>query len=225
MSRLSRIGAAIGAVFSGWGASAASGLPAGFVRLADTAPSVKQDMRYAGADNFTGRPVPGYGAAQCWLRREAAEALARVQAAAVKNGLSLVVYDCYRPQRATDAFVAWAGDPKNQIAKAAYYPEVEKSRLFAQGYIGAKSAHALGTTVDLALQRADGAPLDFGTPFDLFSPRSATHAAGTPPAAARNRAELVKRMAAAGFENYQNEWWHFTLKGVANTAAHDVEIR
>ena len=225
MSRLSRISAAIATFVSGWGASAAGGLPPGFVRLADIAPSVKQDLRYAGSDNFTGRPVPGYGAAQCWLRREAAEALAQVQAAAAKDGLSLVVYDCYRPQRATDAFVAWAGDPKDQIAKAAYYPEVEKSRLFAQGYIGAKSAHSLGTTVDLALQSADGARLDFGTPFDLFSPRSATHAAGTPPAAARNRSELVKRMAAAGFENYKNEWWHFTLKGVANTAAHDSEIR
>ena len=136
-----------------------------------------------------------------------------------------MVYDCYRPQRATDAFVTWAGDAQDQTRKAEFYPDVDKRSLFAQGYIGRKSAHSLGTTVDAALAKADGTPLDFGTPFDLFSPRSATHAPGMSPEAVRNRADFLKRMAAQGFENYRNEWWHFTLKGVANPQAHDVEIR
>ena len=55
-------------------------LPPGFVYLRDVDSSIAQDMRYATADNFTGRPLPGYGAAECVLRREAAEALKRVQA-------------------------------------------------------------------------------------------------------------------------------------------------
>ena len=45
------------------------------------APTIVQEMRYAAADNFTGRPLPGYGAGECVLRRDAAQALARVQAA------------------------------------------------------------------------------------------------------------------------------------------------
>ena len=43
--------------------------PPGFARLSDIAPGVAQEMRYAGSNNFTGAPVPGYRAAQCWLRR------------------------------------------------------------------------------------------------------------------------------------------------------------
>ena len=225
MARFSRLATAIATFFTGWSAAAVGGLPPGFMRLSDIAPGIRQDIRYATANNFTGRPVPGYAAAQCWLRREAAEALARVQAAAELDGLTLVVYDCYRPQRATDAFVRWAADAGDQTRKADYYPGVDKRSLFAQGYIGRKSAHSLGTTVDAALARADGAALDFGTRFDLFSPRSATYAAGTPPEAAKNRADFVRRMAAQGFENYKSEWWHFTLKGLANPQAHDIEIR
>ena len=85
MPRLSRLLTALASFFSSWTAASAAVLPPGFVRLADISPAIKQDIRYATASNFTGRPVPGYGAAQCWLRREAAEALARVQAAAEKD--------------------------------------------------------------------------------------------------------------------------------------------
>ncbi len=40
-------------------------MPARFVYLRDVDPSIQQDMRYAGSDNFTGRPVPGYEAPEC----------------------------------------------------------------------------------------------------------------------------------------------------------------
>ncbi len=99
--------------------------PPGFVRLTDVAPHIVQDMRYAGAENFTGRPVSGYAAPRCWLRIEAAQALALAQEDAAKEGLQLVVYDCYRPPAATKAFVAWAQDKTDQKMKAAYYPRVD----------------------------------------------------------------------------------------------------
>ena len=50
-------------------------MPKGFVYLYDVDPSIEQDMRYAGPNNFTRQPVPGYDAAECVLVREAAEAL------------------------------------------------------------------------------------------------------------------------------------------------------
>jgi len=43
------------------GAAVAADLPPGFVRLADVAPKILQEMRAARAKNFTGRPVPGDG--------------------------------------------------------------------------------------------------------------------------------------------------------------------
>src|SRR5208282_2498122 len=84
--------------------AAAASLPAGLVYLRDVDPSIVQDMRYAGLDNFTGRALPGYDAAECVLRREAAEALARVQRDLAAQNLGLKVYDCYRPTRAVAAF-------------------------------------------------------------------------------------------------------------------------
>ena len=106
----------------------ASELPSRFVRLADVAPSIRQDIRYAGSDNFTGRPVPGYAAAECWLRKEAALALAAVQTDALKQGLKLVVYDCYRPQRATNAFVKWANDDAADQTAMDRFPKKRPAR-------------------------------------------------------------------------------------------------
>ena len=129
----------------------ASEIPPRFVRLADVAPSIRQDIRYAGSDNFTGRPVPGYAAAECWLRKEAALALANVHTDALKQGLKLVVYDCYRPQRATNAFVKWANNDADQIAKDRFFPGIEKRALFSQGYISRRSSHSTGLAVDIAI--------------------------------------------------------------------------
>jgi len=215
---------AIPGFLSGSSSAFAQGLPAGFVRVADVAPGVLQDVRYAGSNNFTGRPVPGYGAAECWLERRTAAALALVQADAQKRGLKLILWDCYRPQRATDAFLRWAADPADQAMKAQFYPAVEKHTLFSGGYIGRFSAHSTGTTVDLGLADANGAVLDFGSPFDLFDPKSATASKAVPAAAQANRALLRSMMEARGFQNYAREWWHYTFKSVGKLPAHDSPI-
>ncbi|MBV9219097.1 MAG: M15 family metallopeptidase [Methylobacteriaceae bacterium] len=208
---------------------AAADLPTGFVRLAAVAPAILQDIRYAGSDNFTGRPVPGYGAPACWLRKDAAEALSKVEKDLAANGLGLIVYDCYRPQRATDAFLRWAADPGDQSAKASFYPNVDKRTLFAYGYIAQRSSHSTGTAVDVALVRlAEGAVpkgLDFGTPFDRFDPRSATASPAIASEARQNRESLVAVMGRYGFENYRNEWWHFSLRTAGATTTFDVEIK
>ena len=98
-----------------WSEEAA--LPPDFVRLADVAPTIRQDLRYAGAFNFTGKPVPGYLAAQCILWRPAAEALARAQARLATQGVQLKTYDCYRPVRAVLAFAAWSQAPGGETHK------------------------------------------------------------------------------------------------------------
>lgn len=201
-------------------ASASNDPPRNFVRLADVAPQIRQDMRYAGSQNFLGRPVPGYCAAKCWLRREVAEALAAAQKDAEAEGLSLVVYDCYRPQRATQAFIAWAADPADHAMKAAYYPDLDKEALFDLGYIARESAHSTGVAVDLAL-----IGLDFGAPFDLFDAASGTDAPNISAAAKQNRATLAALLGRHGFVNFAKEWWHFTLEGLSDVHPHDFEVR
>lgn len=191
--------------------------PAGFARLADIAPDLKQDMRYAGPGNFTGHPVPGYGAPQCWLRSDAAQALAAAQKDAKAHGFSLVVYDCYRPKRAVAAFVEWSQNP-DQSTKAEHYPRLAKSQLFPQGYIAERSTHSTGLAVDLGV-----IGWNFGTPFDYFDQRSWTESKTIPPAHA-HRETLVALMRRHGFENYPREWWHFTFRGAADAPSYDAEI-
>ncbi|GLS23031.1 hypothetical protein GCM10007874_60510 [Labrys miyagiensis] len=207
----------------------AADLPPGFVRLADIAPTIRQEMRYAGAHNFTGRPVPGYDTGACWLRREVAVALAAVEQDMEKRHWRLVVYDCYRPIRAVDAFVAWAHDPRDQVAKAEFYPAIDKKDLFRLGYIARNSGHSRGIAVDTGAERLDGkseaSPIDFGGGFDLFDPKSWTASKAVSPDAAANRRVLVAAFAARGLVNYAREWWHYSLPGLAKAPAYDVVIR
>jgi D-alanyl-D-alanine dipeptidase len=193
--------------------------PAGYVRLADIAPGIVQDMRYAGAENFLGRQVPGYRAPCCWLRQEAAAALKAAHEEASAEGLRLIVYDCYRPPAATAAFIAWSQDPADQKMKAEYYPQLDKKDLFELGYIARQSTHTMGLAVDLAFEG-----FDFGTPFDLFDDKSNTADPRVTGVARQNRDRLVALMTKHGFENLPNEWWHFTYKGVSDPVPVDFEV-
>lgn len=204
-------------------------LPPGFVRLADVAPGIRQDMRYAGAHNFVGRPIVGYESPACWLRREVAQALAATARDLDKRHWRLVVYDCYRPERAVAQFLAWAGDASEQSTKAEFYPRTPKAKLFALGYIARSSSHSRGIAVDVGAEALDPAgkavPLDFGGGFDLFDQTSWTASTAIPVEAMANRKTLVAAFAAHGLVNYAREWWHFSLAGAAKAPAYDVVIR
>ncbi|QEV11212.1 D-alanyl-D-alanine dipeptidase [Streptomyces fradiae ATCC 10745 = DSM 40063] len=220
------------------GGVVAEGAGAGtFVELRAVDPTVLQEMRYATAHTFVGTPVDGYRAPVCLLTRPAARALHRAQARLLRRGLSLKVYDCYRPQRAVDHFVRWARDPADQRMKAAFYPRVDKARLFADGYVAERSGHSRGSTVDVTLVRlpreparpyVPGEPLvdctaprearfpddsvDMGTAFDCFDPLSHTDDPRVRGAARANRDLLRGVLAAEGFVNLPEEWWHFTYR-------------
>jgi D-alanyl-D-alanine dipeptidase len=215
-------------------AAARDALPPGFVYLRDIDASIAQDMRYATSNNFTDRPLPGYAAPECILRRDMAQALARVQADLASVGLGLKVYDCYRPTRAVAAMARWASAAGDESTKR-FYPKLDKRNLFSLGYIAAHSAHSTGTAVDLTLIRRDGTPptpfdsharygactapaserapddsIDMGTGFDCFDPKSFT-ANGTISAEQRHwRDVLLAAMHKQGLKNYFREWWHFT---------------
>ncbi len=216
--------------------------PQGFVYLRDVAPSIVQDMRYATANNFIGKPVPGYDAAECVLKRSAAEALKRAQERAEKLGYSLKVYDCYRPASAVRAFVAWAGGQEDGRTKG-YYPHFKKSQL-VPNYIAPQSQHSTGAAVDLTLvheaatsregtgeekdctapdYKRDGS-LDMGTAFDCFDPKANTASPLVTPEQRKNRETLKKIMEAAGFKNYGAEWWHFSYGAEKGARRYDFPI-
>jgi D-alanyl-D-alanine dipeptidase len=221
----------------------------GFVDLADVAPGIRVDLRYAGADNFVGRPVRGYGAARCLVTRRAAAALSRAERALEARGYRLVVYDCYRPKRAVDDLVAWAkAGPATAVAPD-HNPAVPKGELLKRGYIAPRSAHSRGSTVDVTLeslaselvgrvreistardcrdvqgQLAPDGTLDMGTTYDCFDER-AHAAADVSPEARKNRDLLAAALGREGFVGYSNEWWHFTLaKEPFPDTAFDFEI-
>jgi D-alanyl-D-alanine dipeptidase len=175
-------------------------------------PGLVANIRYAGSHNFVGRPINGYRAPRCLLTQPAANALAEVARDLAARGLVIKVFDCYRPARAVADFVRWARDPRDQGAKAEFYPNVDKRTLFRDGYIASHSGHSRGSTVDLTLARADGTELDMGTPFDFFSPRSWTAASSVTAEQHANRMRLAAAMRRRGFRGYPKEWWHFTLR-------------
>jgi D-alanyl-D-alanine dipeptidase len=231
-------------------AVAQGGLPRGFVYLRDVDPTIAQDIRYAGVDNFVGRRLAGYEAAECILRREVAAALKQVQADLKATGLALKVYDCYRPARAVRTMAQWAKDGERDGVTKRYFPRLEKNSLFALGYISARSAHSTGTAVDLTLietsrparatfdpalrygpcngaaaARAPDDGLDMGTSYDCFDVDSHTRSAAVGAEQRRRRAVLVAAMARRGFANYHREWWHFSYGDAAADAVYDFPIR
>ncbi|MGV8961605.1 MAG: M15 family metallopeptidase [Stenotrophomonas sp.] len=201
---------------------------AGMTEIRTVAPDIALDIRYAGSDNFTGRPVPGYGAARCYLLTPVAQALARVQQTLRAQGYSLQVFDCYRPAHAVQAFVAWAADLEDQPTKPRYYPHIDKRELLGS-YIAETSGHSRGATLDLGLLDCRSTPcvaLDMGTGFDYFDPRAHTDHAGLTPAQRRHRQLLLRAMAEHGFANYPLEWWHFTWQPEPDaTTAYDFPLR
>jgi D-alanyl-D-alanine dipeptidase len=219
-------------------AATAQTLPGGFVFLRDIDPSILQDMRYAGANNFVGRPLAGYEAAECVVKREVGLALKRAQQELAPQKLSLKMLDCYRPTRAVHDMVVWAQNGRKTPAERRYNPAFSKKDLFRLGYVAEHSGHSTGAAVDLTLvdrkadnslvfdpakayadctapanTRAPEGSVDMGTGYDCSDLKAHTAANSITPAERGWRNALVAVMAKQGFVNYSKEWWHFSLPG------------
>jgi len=229
-------------------AAVAQTLPGGFVFLGDIDPSIIQDIRYAGANNFVGRRLDGYEAAECVVKREVGLALQRAQRELSLQKLSLKMLDCYRPARAVHDMVLWAQNGRETPAGRRYNPAFPKKDLFRLGYIAEHSGHSTGAAVDLTLvdlrgdnsaafdpnkayadctapadARAPEGSVDLGTGYDCSDLRAHTAATSITPTQRRWRNALVAVMARQGFVNYSKEWWHFSLPG-ASGPAYDFPI-
>lgn len=188
---------------------------AGMLSITTLVPDIHLDIRYAGSNNFVGRPVSGYERPACFLLQPVAEALQRVESSLRTQSMRLRIFDCYRPVRAVQDFVAWAADLADQRTRAQHYPRLDKSALLGD-YIAPTSGHSRGATLDLTLERCDShsrcAPIDMGTDFDFFDTRANTDSPDVSAQQRDNRQLLRAAMEQQGFRNYPMEWWHYTFQ-------------
>lgn len=159
------------------------------IPIQDLIPDAILDVRYATADNLTGRALYPFPAAL--LRRSAAVKLAAAADTLRRGGYRLVIYDAYRPLSAQKALWAAKPDP-------AWVADPAKG-----------SSHNRGAAVDLALADKSGKPLPMPSKFDEFGPRARHGAAGVPAGARGNAQTLKAALVAAGFTAYDGEWWHY----------------
>lgn len=183
-----------------------------FVEITDVVPDAILEIRYYSTYNFVGARVDGYERPIALITRKAADSL-RVAADELKaQGYLLKIWDAYRPQTAVNHFIRWAEDLQDTTMKAVFYPMVDKSLLFEQQYIMARSGHSRGSTVDLTLLcAATGKELDMGSPFDWFGTESHPDYTALTPEQIANRHILWDAMLRHGFKMIDSEWWHFTL--------------
>lgn len=161
------------------------------VRVRDLAPTVYVDLKYACDDNFMHRKI--YEFEEAYLRYGTALRLARAQNFLLERGLSLKIWDAWRPLAAQ--FKMWE-----------VYP--------VSGYVanptnGGSSRHNRGSAVDVTLVTAAGAELPMPTAFDEFSAEPNREYDKYAPDAAANARLLEQAMEEAGFVPYEGEWWHF----------------
>ena len=184
-----------------------------FVLLSEVVPDAILEIRYYSTYNFVGDRIDGYEEPYALLTREAAEALKAVSDDLVAKGYRLKIYDGYRPQMAVTNFVEWAEDVEDTRMKEYFYPELDKSVLFDQGYIAEKSGHSRGSTVDLTLfDMTTEKEVDMGGTFDYFGELSHPDYTGITEEQYNNRMILRDAMMAHGFKPLPEEWWHFTLE-------------
>ncbi len=165
------------------------------VELVKLDPTIKLDIRYAGTNNFLGKPV--YKEARAFLQRPAADALVEAHRELARDGYGLLIHDGYRPWTITKLF--WdmtSGFQREFVADPA-----------------TGSKHNRGCAVDLTMyDRAFGTAVEMPSGYDEMTTRAyPTYAGGQPDARAR-RDLLRAVMERHGFTVEPNEWWHFNYK-------------
>ena len=152
------------------------------------------DIRYATKNNFVKEAV--YPCGKCFLKKDVAVALKKVNERLLSKGYQLRLFDCYRPKPVQQKL--W-----NKVPNPNYVANPAKG-----------SMHNRGTAVDLSLSDLKGNEMDMGTPYDFFGKEAHSDYTNLSKAVLDRRALLKKEMEAAGFQSIRTEWWHFSFKGM-----------
>ena len=164
--------------------------PEDFVRVLDYIPDMYQELRYAADRNFTGQVI--YDFSDAYLRYGTVKKLAAVCNDLAELGLSLKIWDGFRPVSAQ--FKLWEVCPDPTFVAN---PE--------KGF----SSHSRGNTVDVTLVDRDGDALEVPSEFDDFSAKANRDFSDCTETAAAHAQLLEVLMEKHGFYGYFDEWWHF----------------
>ncbi|GAB3222246.1 M15 family metallopeptidase [Algoriphagus aestuariicola] len=176
-----------------------------FVKLLEYAPSLVLDIKYASKANvfytqLYPRPIG-------LTRRPVAKALAKAQEEFNQQGLSLKIYDAYRPYAIT-------------VKMFDILPDTVYMGLPWQG-----SKHNRGVALDLTLvELLTGEELKMPTQFDALVYASHLEFAKLPEEVVANRELLKKVMKKYGFTVDPVEWWHYNYLGERNFDLMDIPI-
>lgn len=162
-----------------------------FVRVLDYLPGAVQYLPYATEDNFTGRVI--YDFTDAYLRYGTVKKLQKVNADLAQLGLTVKIWDGFRPVSAQ--FRLWEAVPDPTYV--------------ANPNVGF-SSHSRGNTIDLTLVDLQGNELDMPTGFDDFSAKADRNYNDCSEGQRANAEILEAIMEKYGFKGYAGEWWHFS---------------
>jgi D-alanyl-D-alanine dipeptidase len=161
------------------------------VEITEASHNILLELRYATKNNITGARI--YHDDRCFIHKDADVLLRKSIILAQEQNLKIKIFDAYRPRAVQEALWAHCPDPN-------YVMPPEKG-----------SHHTRGVAIDLTLIDASGKELDMGTDFDDLSPRAHHGASTHAPQVAANRYMLLGIMMSAGWDFFQNEWWHYQV--------------
>lgn len=156
-----------------------------------------------------------------YLRQRTAEQLIKALSY-LPEDYSFILYDGFRPlqvqsylfeqvkKETTRLHPTWTMEQvQQQTLKYVAFPSIE------EGY---PAPHITGGAIDLTLGDRNGNALDLGTKFDDTNPKSATAYFESNlqenPEALKNRRLLFHSMSEVGFQNYEEEWWHYDFGNI-----------
>jgi zinc D-Ala-D-Ala dipeptidase len=161
------------------------------VEITQNSHKVSLELLYATDQNFTGKII--YQKPLCFLHEKAMPLLEKAIFLADQQGYYLKIFDAFRPKTAAQLLWDFCPDPM-------YVADPKKG-----------SNHTRGVAIDLTLiDKITSQDLDMGTPFDDFTEQS-HHSAVVTPEIAKNRYMLLGIMLTAGWDFYNNEWWHYQM--------------
>ncbi len=188
-----------------------SQLPNGFCYIIDYTPEIAFDIRFYSSENFMGRQALEYLSPIGIASIEMTRILDKASLLLKQQGLTLLVYDSYRPQTTVNEIVDWLNDETDIKAKSTYYPNMDKSEMIDM-YFEAKSPYPRGAAVDVSILDAYGNELDMGTPFQYIDETSSFYYKDLTDKQYNNRELLRDVMIQVGLNPNDTFWWSFYLE-------------
>ena len=176
--------------------------------------TIRVDLMYAKADNFTGKVLYG-DLREAYLHPVAMAALVKAQSLLKEQrpDLSLIVMDAARPMSIQQRM--W--DCVKGTGKSVYVSNPANGG----------GLHNYGLAVDISLCDASGDTLQMGTRVDTMSPLShidneeqLVRQGKISREALANRRLLRRVMREAGWMPLKTEWWHFNIRTRAEARQH-----